>query len=231
LLAAGRTADVVLAWRAALEAKPVPDRGWLGLYALARPEPLTAIPWLIRGEPRLLAGSWNELPRALLEAYLPLLYRAELQDAARRGGVPPWLLAGLVRQESGWNSQARSPAGALGLAQILPVVGAEAGPRVGVRISSPAKLFEPGTNLAVGAWLLAQWRRSLGGQWTPAIAAYNAGERRVRTTWEKAGRRDGPEFVEALELPETWDYVHRVVFFAEGYRLLYWPEGKPYPWT
>lgn len=231
LLAAGRTADVILAWRAALEAKPGPDRGWLGVHALARPEPLTAIGWLIRGEPRLLAGPWNELPRVLIEAYLPLLHRAELATAAQRAGVPPWLLAGLVRQESAWNSQARSPAGALGLAQILPAVGAEAGPRIGVRISSPAKLFDPGTNLTVGAWLLAEWKRSLGGQWTPAIAAYNAGERRVRAIWEKAGRRDGPEFVEALELPETWDYVHRVVFLAEGYRLLYWPEGKPYPWT
>jgi hypothetical protein len=49
--------------------------------------------------------------------------------------------------------------------------------------------------------------------------------------WDANGRRDGPEFVESLEIPETWDYVHRVVLLAEGYRILYWPGGRAYPWT
>jgi soluble lytic murein transglycosylase-like protein len=230
LLVLGRTADIAVAWRADLEAGRAQASGWLGLASLAKLPPLETIPLLLRGEPRLLAGSWENLPAGLLELYLPLLWRHELEQAAKLAGIPPWVLAGVVRQESAWNPRARSPANALGLSQLLLAVGKEVGARAGVRIATEADLFDPGKNLIVGAWDLAALEHGFGA-WTPALASYNAGERRVREVWEKTGRKDGPAFVESLELPETWDYVHRVVFLAEGYRLVYWPEGRPFPWT
>jgi len=231
LLTLGRTADIAVAWRADLEAGRAPAAEWLGLVALTQPPPLDAIPLLVRGEPRLLAGPWEGLPAALMEQYLPLPWRQEVESAARKAGIPPWVLAGVVRQESAWNPRARSLANALGLAQILPGVGRETGSRLGLPVRMPSDLFDPATNLAIGARLLADWRRAFGGAWEPAIASYNAGERRMREIWDAAGQRPGPLFVEALEFPETHDYVHRVVLLAEGYRALYWPEGKPYPWT
>ena len=230
LLAAGRVADVVLGWRADLEGAGSAGPGWLGLVRLAEIPPLEQITLLVRGEPRLLSGPWQGLPRDIMERYLPLPWRSEVEAAARRAGVPPWLVAGLVRQESAWSPRARSAAGALGLAQLLPGVAAEAAretPGLGVA----GDLFDPGRNLTLGAVLLARWRRDFSGSWTAALAAYNSGERRTREVWEAAGRSDGPAFVEGLEIPEAWDYVHRVVLFAEGYRILYWPEGKTYPWT
>ncbi|MDD5562627.1 MAG: lytic transglycosylase domain-containing protein [Thermoanaerobaculaceae bacterium] len=230
LMAAGRVADVVFAWRAELEAGGADTRGWLGLAALAAMPPLEAIPLLVRGEPRLLAGPWQGVSRDLLERYLPLPWRAEIEAAARRTGVPPWVLAGLVRQESAWNPRARSGAGALGLAQVLPDVAAEAA-RTVPGGAPPGDLFQPDRNLTLGAALLAHLRPVFGGSWTAALASYNAGTNRVLEAWNRCGRRDGPEFVESLEIPETWDYVHRVVLLAEGYRILYWPEGRPYPWT
>lgn len=231
LLTLGRVSDIALAWRADIEAGRAPATEWLGLLALTHPQPLDAIPLLVKGEPRLLSGPWDGLPAALMEQYLPLPWRQELEIAARQAGVPPWVLAGLVRQESAWNPRARSGANALGLAQILPEVGRETGTRLGLRVRTPADLFDPATNLAIGARLLADWRRAFGGAWEPALASYNAGERRMREIWDATGQRPGPLFVEALEFPETHDYVHRVVLLAEGYRALYWPEGKPYPWT
>ena len=230
LLNAGRVGDVVFAWRWELEAAGGNGPGWLGLLTLAEMPPLEAVSLLVRGEPKLLSGPWQGLPRQLLERYLPLPWRPEVEAAARRTGVPPWVLAGLVRQESAWNPRARSAAGALGLAQVLPESGAEVArelpgfPRSG-------DILEPGRNLTLGAALLARCRGTFGGSWTVALASYNAGEKRVREVWEANGRHDGPEFVESLEIPETWDYVHRVVLLAEGYRILYWPEGRAYPWT
>jgi soluble lytic murein transglycosylase-like protein len=230
LLTLGRTADIAVAWRADLESGRAPAQGWLGLAALVKLPPLETIPLLVRGEPRLLAGSWEGLSVALLEQYLPLLWRQEIEQASRRAGIPPWVLAGVVRQESAWNPHARSPASALGLSQILLDTGREASTRAGVRIATEADLFDPGKNLAVGAVLLASLHHAFGA-WSPALASYNAGERRVREVWDRTGKREGPEFVESIELPETWDYVHRVVFLAEGYRIVYWPEGRPFPWT
>jgi soluble lytic murein transglycosylase len=144
--------------------------------------------------------------------------------------VPPWVLAGLVRQESAWNPTARSAAGAVGLTQVLPATAAELVRGSGLPASYGRRLSEPGVNLAIGALLLSRWRSAIGGSWTAALACFNAGESRVREMWSRAGARDGPQFVESVEIPETWDYLHRVVLYAEGYRIAYWPEGRGYPW-
>jgi soluble lytic murein transglycosylase-like protein len=231
LIDLGRVSDVVVGWRAELEQRSTPEREWLGLVHLASLPPLDAIPLLLRGEPRLLAGPWDGLSRPLLEEYLPLPWRDEVEAAARRAGVPPWVLAGLVRQESAWHPGARSEAGAVGLTQVLPATARELIRADALPSRWSRDLTDPTANLTLGAELLARWRQGFGGSWTVALACYNGGERRVRETWEEAGRRDGPEFVEALELPETWDYLYRVVLFAEGYRILYWPDGEAYPWT
>lgn len=231
LLAWGRVTDVALGWRAELERGPRVDPGWLGWVELAAPRPVDAIPLLLRGEPRLLAGPWQDLPKSLLAHYLPLPWREIIERAAARSGVPAWVLAALVRQESAWNPQAYSAAGAVGLAQVMPATARELIRTRGYPVGWGRQLADPEINLALGARLLADWRARFDGSWTAALACYNGGERRVRATWERAGRRDGAAFVEGIEMPETWDYVHRVVLFAEGYRLVYWPEGEEYPWT
>ncbi len=231
LLAVGRVADAVVAWRADLEATTRSGPAWLGMLALGDLPPLDAIPLLVRGEPRLTSGPWTGLSRALLERYLPLPWRVEVEAAAARARIPPWVLAGLVRQESAWNPRAVSSAGAVGLTQLLPSTARELVREAGLPPSWGKNLSDPGANLAIGALLLSRWRQDFGGSWPPTLACYNAGERRVREVWERSGRRAGPEFVESLEIPETHDYVHRVALLAEGYRLLYWREGKPYPWT
>ena len=231
LLAFGRTADALLAWRAELEEGGVTGAEWLSFLRAAQLPPLDAIPLLIKAERRLLSGPWQGLDRSLLERYLPLPWRGELERAAQRSSVPPWVLAGVVRQESAWNARALSAAGAVGLSQVVPGTAGELRRRVPEWTGGAAALFDPAINLTVGAMLLARWRADFAGSWPAALAAYNSGERRTREVWERCGRRDGAEFVESLEIPETWDYVHRVVLLAEGYRLLYWPEGKAYPWT
>jgi len=231
LILLGRVADAIVGWRSDLELRGEGGPPWLALARLARLPPLDAIPLLVRGEPRLVIAQWQGLPRELLESYLPLPYRSEVEAAARLTGVPAWLLAGLTRQESAWSPRAVSAAGAVGLSQVLPATGREIMRQRRELFPAGGSLTDPGTNLLVGALLLDRWRRSLGGSWTVAMAAYNAGERRVRETWQRCGRTDGPEFVESLEIPETWDYVHRVIVLAEGYRALYWPGERGYPWT
>lgn len=230
LLALGRVADALVAWRADLEAGLLPPQGWLGFVSMAGLSPPQAIPLLIQAEPRLLSGPWEGIPRGLLEQYLPLPFREELEGAAAEAGVPPWVLAGLVRQESGWNPRAVSPAGAVGLAQLMPATARDLVRRRRLPAQMGRALTDPEGNLRIGALLLREWQQRLGGSLPVALAAYNGGERRARLFWNRASRIDGPEFVEGIEVPETWDYVHRVALLAEGYRTLYWPEGKGYPW-
>jgi soluble lytic murein transglycosylase-like protein len=86
------------------------------------------------------------------------------RDAARRYGVPEDLYLRLVQQESGWNSGAVSPKGAVGLAQLMP----ETAARLGVDATDPDE------NLDGGARYLRQQYDTFG-TWQLALAAYNAG--------------------------------------------------------
>ena len=95
-------------------------------------------------------------------------YRGPLMDvarnAARQHGVPEDLFLRLVQQESGWNPNARSNKGALGLAQLMPQTAAALG----------VDPYDVGQNLEGGARYLATQYRKFG-TWRLALAAYNAG--------------------------------------------------------
>ena len=96
-------------------------------------------------------------------------YLQTAKDTARRYGIPEDLFLRLVTQESGWNPQARSHKGAMGLAQLMPGTARLLGvdPR------------DPVQNLDGGARYLAEQYRAFG-DWRLALAAYNAGPEAVR---------------------------------------------------
>lgn len=91
------------------------------------------------------------------------------REAARRHGVPEDLFARLVQQESGWNPNAESHKGALGLAQLMPQTARR------LRVDP----LDPAENLEGGARYLAQQYRKFG-TWPLALAAYNAGPQAVK---------------------------------------------------
>jgi soluble lytic murein transglycosylase-like protein len=93
-------------------------------------------------------------------------YAAEITAAATANGVDPALLAGLVKQESGFNPNAGSGAGARGLTQLMP--GTASG--LGVK-----NILDPVENLNGGAKYLKQQLDAFGGDVAKALAAYNAG--------------------------------------------------------
>lgn len=91
-------------------------------------------------------------------------YRVEARRVARENGIPEDLFLKLVRQESGFNPRAVSPAGAIGLAQLMP------GTAEGLGVDP----FDPIQNLTGGArYLKTQYDKF--GRWDLALAAYNAG--------------------------------------------------------
>jgi soluble lytic murein transglycosylase-like protein len=93
-------------------------------------------------------------------------FGAEITAAAKKHGIDPALLAGLVKQESGFNPNAGSPAGARGLTQLMP------GTAAGLGVSN---VLDPVQNLDGGAKYLRQQLDAFGGDVTRALAAFNAG--------------------------------------------------------
>jgi soluble lytic murein transglycosylase len=134
------------------------------------------------------------------------------------------LVAGLIRQESTFQPDALSPAGAIGLMQVLPRTAKRLARRLKLGYAR-SKLFNPEYNLLVGSLYLADLLRGEGSP-EAALAAFNAGEERV-AGWRAERRFEEPaEFVESIPFTETREYVQIVMRNTEMYRLLH---GKVSP--
>ncbi|MDQ6829167.1 MAG: transglycosylase SLT domain-containing protein [Gemmatimonadota bacterium] len=149
-----------------------------------------------------------------------VLDREELAAEAKARSVDPALIAGLIRQESNWNSRAISVAGARGLMQIMPAVGRDVGRSLGITEWTTAMLNEPEINIAIGVRHFATFARQYD-DLTRLLAAYNAGGSRVKRWSSRAGVADAEVFAERIPFVETREYVRVVQRNAELYRALY----------
>jgi soluble lytic murein transglycosylase len=156
-----------------------------------------------------------------------LLYPAPSADAitgaARAAGLAPSVVAAVALQESAFNPLAVSGAGARGLLQVMPAVGAELAASAGLKHFDPADLFDPAINLKLGSLHLADYLRRF--KTLPlALAAYNGGPSRVERWSLPSGKDDDERFVERIPIPETRLYVKRVIVGARMYDVA-WPGG------
>ena len=166
-------------------------------------------------------GQERSLPPILERLSYPIPYLDLLSEAAERHGADPLLLAALVRQESGFNPQARSSAGALGLAQIMPETGREIARRLGWQDFDPRDLLRPEVSLEFGARYLAERMERYNGYLFAALAAYNAGDSPVDEWLAAPGAEDPDVFAESIPYPETYEYVRRVYVNYQHFLRVY----------
>jgi soluble lytic murein transglycosylase len=171
--------------------------------------------------PDYLNLALTDAPRGFWEALFPLPYRTDLEKFARERGLDPFLVAGLIRQESEFDPFALSPAKAYGLTQVLPVTGREFARKLGILKFTNRMLFQPATNLQLGTAIFSSMVSHTNGHVEEALAAYNAGPTRWANwiTWNPY--REPAEFVESIPFTETRDYVQAVLRNADIYRRLY----------
>ena len=169
--------------------------------------------------PQLEARRIADIPNGAWRAAFPLPYELNLRSEASRNRVDPMLVAGLIRQESAFESKAMSRVGAMGLMQVMPQTALKLSRELRVRYAR-ARLTDPGYNLELGSRYLANLIRDFG---TPeaALAAYNAGEDHVMEWTTGQNYLETAEFVESIPFTETREYVQIVIRNAEVYRLVY----------
>ena len=137
----------------------------------------------------------DKVPSAAPSAKQPVIERPvrideALSAASLRNHVSPELLRSVVRAESGFDPNARSPKGAQGLMQLMPATAA----RMGVQ-----NVFDPQQNLDGGAKYLSELLGRYNNNLVFALAAYNAGPERVQ------------KYHGVPPFPETVSYVSRVL--------------------
>jgi hypothetical protein len=128
-----------------------------------------------------------------------------LREASSRHGIDYSLLKALIATESGFNTFAVSPKGAVGLMQLIPPTAERYGVTAGKDGTVEKKLTDPKTNIRAGARYLAYLINMFPGRLELALAAYNAGEGAV----QRAGNRI-PNY------PETQNYVKTVMQLYNG---------------
>jgi soluble lytic murein transglycosylase len=166
----------------------------------------------------------NQLPESNRERNLyrfPLAFWTMIQEQAQQRGLDPYLVLALIRQESLFDTNARSPAAAVGLMQLLPTTAARVAKQNGMTAPSAENLVDPVVNVALGTQYLKDLLERYSNNWFKAIAAYNAGEAAVDRWEREIPTSDIEEFVERIPYHETRGYVKLVLRNHRVYKRLY----------
>ncbi len=143
-------------------------------FALAR----GSITLMKRAYPQFMAAGGDQLPREILTAIFPLEYWDLIKKNAAQNKLDPYLVAGLMAQESTFVADIKSHAGAYGLMQMKPSTARGYARKLKLRYSLRL-LTTPETNIRMGTMYLADKIREFG-EVHLALASYNAGETPVR---------------------------------------------------
>ncbi|MGI1678284.1 MAG: transglycosylase SLT domain-containing protein [Cellvibrionaceae bacterium] len=156
-----------------------------------------------------------------LQLRFPLAYEEEVRFAAKKTKIDPTLLFAIARQESAFAADARSPAGAMGLMQLMPATAKQTARKIGVRHTT-RDLIKPSHNINLGSRYLDELLQQFDGNRILAAAAYNAGPNRVKR-WLKNSEAEMPYdvWIETIPFRETRGYVQNVLSFSViyGYRM------------
>ncbi len=155
-------------------------------------------------------GTLGSREAQIVRVAYPDRYWDLVEEAAADYRYEPRLFHALVREESNFNKEIVSFAGAVGLSQLMPPTAKQTCGWLKMPYSLQA-LNDPKTNLTIGARYLEAMHKQLGGTPYLSLAAYNAGAARVKQWEGKWGNVPTDEFVERIPFRETREYVKRVM--------------------
>jgi len=151
-----------------------------------------------------------------LEERFPLQYERNVMLAAKETGLSPSSIWSIIRQESAFNQQALSRAGAKGLMQLMPKTARMVAKQVKLSSKHP-NLFSPEINIRLGSRYLADMKTRFNENLVLAAAAYNAGPNRVSQWLDRTPFDIAEIWVEAIPYNETRRYVQQAMAFTTVY--------------
>ena len=160
-------------------------------------------------------------PLTMRRALYPDAYGDLIAAAAARRNLDPFLISGIMRQESRFDHQAVSAASARGLMQFVYPTAARLAANAGRSLSTPRELENPALAVELGASYLAELRALFGSEQHVILAAYNAGEAQA-ALWQRHCYTTGAdEYFTKVGFRETRNYIERVLYNVAQYHDLY----------
>jgi len=205
--------------QAAAAYQSIPDRvsSYYGGLATAR---LSALDAAAKSAANARANAVRRELGAAATAY-PAPYRETILRAAVRRNIDPRFVLAIMRQESSFKEQARSPAAARGLLQLTMDIVSKYGSQAGFTNVREDDLYRPGINIGIGIEYLADLFRLFPELHEAVAASYNGGEDNVARWVRRSVQKDPGIFAAEVGFAESKDYVFKVMANYRAYKLLY----------
>ena len=190
-------------------------------------EPFSANNVLQRKFRQFVRHGGATVPHRFWEILFPLNYWETIKTESEKRQIDPYLMASIIRQETGFEPSTVSNADAIGIMQIMPAEAASIATAAGLPPPTREQLFDPKVNIAIGVAEYTQKLAAVHGNPILAIAAYNAGEDAVGRWLAQTPIDDEDLFVESIPFAETRLYVKTVSRNRYEYRRIYEAPTKP----
>src|SRR5690554_2344372 len=161
----------------------------------------------------------SNLPGTVYSLLYPSFYSGNILKEARSRNVDPLLVSAVIRQESIFNSTIVSPAGAIGLMQIMPYTGEYIAKKLGEKYVKDS-LSCPVPNIRFGIYYLKELLDRFDNNKVMTLASYNAGPHNAEKWYKRNKDREFDLFVEDIGFTETRNYVKKVLGNYWSYQQL-----------
>ncbi len=151
----------------------------------------------------------------------PVRYRTELLRYSKSRGIDARFALAIMKQESSFRADAKSPAAARGLLQLTYDTALKYNTRAGFPTLKGTDLYKPSINIAIGSVYLSDLQKEFGGLYEAVAASYNGGEDNALRWLERTKPRDPALFASEVGFSETKRYVYKVMGNYRVYQELY----------
>lgn len=148
-------------------------------------------------------------------------YQQDIVTYSQKNKIDPFLVAAIIKNESGFNHKAVSQAGAVGLMQIVPETGEWIAKEMKLPNYTTNRLYETQTNIRMGCWYIGELDAEFKHNLTLIMIAYNAGRGQTKVWMQDNGWDYKFNDPAKIPYPETREYVQKVLRDRDKYYNLY----------
>lgn len=150
----------------------------------------------------------------------PLNYLSIIRQVSEEMDVDKYLIASLIKAESNFNPEAVSSAGAMGVMQLTDETAQFCAEKLGMTLNE-GDIYKPEVNIRLGVYYLKRMLELFNGDEDLAVAAYNAGEGRVKEWLKDPTLSADGESLNTIPYEETRRHVEKIATYKKVYKLLY----------
>ena len=172
----------------------------------------------------------NAAPRELYTMLYPFYHQDIITQYSREYNLDPFFVASMIREESSYDKNIISHAGAYGLMQIMPYTGRDIAKQLKIRQFNANMLFQPEVNIRMGIWYIQNLMKTFNNNYALVAGAYNAGPGKMKQWLQQRDKSNTEkqdflvnldEFIEDIPIDETRRHIKRVMDSYYIYKELY----------